>query len=230
LRLSIIIPCYNERGTIKQLLKLVEKAPLPKGVQKEIIIIDDGSKDGTRDILKKLPNKFKVILHKQNKGKGGAVKTGFAAATGDIVIIQDADLEYDPRDYAKLIKPIMEKKAKVVYGSRRLEKTNTQYSGFTFFIGGLVITWTTSLLYWSWITDEPTCYKVFDRKLLNSIKINSNRFNWEPEITAKILKRGVKILEIPIHYYPRHVDEGKKINWKDGVSALWTLLKYRFVD
>jgi glycosyltransferase involved in cell wall biosynthesis len=226
--LSIIIPCYNERGTIRQILKKVEKAKLPKGVRREIIIVDDGSKDGTRDILRKLPKKFNVLFHAKNKGKGGAVKTGFKKAKGDIMIIQDADLEYDPGDYAALITPILKGEQLVVYGSRRLRKENRQYSALSFYVGGVALTLIASVLYGQWITDEPTCYKVFHRRVIKSLKIESDNFDWEPEVTAKILKRGIRIHELPIRYYPRHIDEGKKIKWTDGVSAIWTLLRYRF--
>jgi dolichol-phosphate mannosyltransferase len=227
-KLSIIIPVYNERELVLKSLKKVEQAPLPKGVTKEIIIIDDGSTDGTRDILKRI-RKHKVIFHKQNKGKGGAVKTGFKAATGDIFIIQDADLEYDPRDYVACITPILNGQAEVVYGSRTLGKRKIKYSGITFWIGGTLVTIVTDLLFFATLTDEPTCYKVFTKRMIRSMKINADNFDWEPEITAKILKRGHKIIEVPIRYYPRDVAHGKKIKWKDGISALWTLLKYRFV-
>jgi glycosyltransferase involved in cell wall biosynthesis len=227
--LSIVIPAYNERETIREILKKVEEAPLPRGVGREIIIVDDGSKDGTREILKSLPKHIKVIFHKHNKGKGGAVKTGFAAAKGDIIIIQDADLEYDPRDYTAVITPILKGEAKVVYGSRRLRRENKQYSGISFFLGGVLLSWMTTLLYFQRITDEPTCYKVFSRDVIKGLKIENDKFDWEPEITAKILKKGIRILEVPIRYYPRHANEGKKIKWKDGVSAIWTLLKYRVV-
>ncbi len=226
--LSIVMPVYNERELVRKILAKVEKAPLP-GMRREIILVDDGSTDGTRDVLRKLPKRFKVIFHKHNKGKGAAVKTGFKHAKGDIIIIQDADLEYDPRDYAACVKPIMDGKTEVVYGSRRLHKANKQFSGLSFYLGGLLVTWVTNVLYLTRITDEPTCYKTFSRRLIKSIKIESNRFDWEPEITAKILKRGHKIIEVPIRYYPRHVDEGKKIKWSDGVDAIWTLVKYRFV-
>lgn len=228
--LSIIIPVYNECHTIREILEKVEGATLPHGVQREIIIVDDGSSDGTRDILKTLPKHIEIILHERNRGKGRAVKTGFAAATGDIIIIQDADLEYDPRDYTAVVTPILEGKAKVVYGSRRLCKENKQYSGISFFMGGILLSWLTTILYFQRITDEPTCYKVFSKDIIETLKIENDKFAWEPEITAKILKRGFGILEVPIRYYPRDKKHGKKINWKDGVSAIWTLLKYRVVN
>lgn len=239
MKLSIIIPTYNESKTIKRLISLVKKADI-KDVKKEIIVIDDGSSDNTAEIVKQIRD-IKLIKHKRNSGKGAAVKTGIKHATGDIIIIQDADLEYDPNEYYKLIKPIIDKKLRVVYGSRFLkleQKRRLINLGFKkhkvayimFFLGGRIVTWATNILFLTNLTDEPTCYKVFDAKLVKSIKIKSNRFNWEPEITAKILKRGIKIHEVPISYYPRSIKEGKKINWKDGIQAVWTLLKYRFID
>lgn len=230
LLLSIIIPVYNERGTIRKILQLVERAPLPKGMRREIIIVDDGSTDGTRGVLKQLPRRHRVILHKRNKGKGGAVKTGFAAAKGDILIVQDADLEYDPRDYAALVRPIMSGDAQVVYGSRRLRKENTQHAGLSFYLGGVLLSWLTTALFFQRITDEPTCYKVFRADVIKSLRIDNDRFDWEPEVTAKILRRGIRIHEVPIRYYPRDSSQGKKIKWRDGASAIWTLVKYRFVE
>jgi glycosyltransferase involved in cell wall biosynthesis len=229
-KLSIIIPAYNEKKTIRRILSLVEKAPLPKDVSREIIIVDDGSSDGTREILSKLSKRYKVIFHKKNKGKGGAVKTGFKAATGDMIIIQDADLEYDPRDYVACIKPIIEGKAQVVYGSRRLRKANKQFSGLSFYLGGVALSWLTTMLYFNHITDEPTCYKTFRADVIKKLRIKGDKFEWEPEVTAKMLKQGIKIHEVPIRYYPRDVKQGKKIRWKDGVQAIWILIKYRFVD
>lgn len=229
--LSIIIPVFNEKKLLPLCLKKVEKAPLPKGVTKEIILIDDCSTDGTYDVLKKIQKttKHKVYFHKKNRGKGGAVKTGFKHATGDIFLIQDADLEYDPRDYTSLITPIIKKDAKVVYGSRRLNKENKQYSSISFYAGGLLLSIITTILYNQKITDEPTCYKVFKSEIIRKMKINGERFEWEPEITAKILKQKIRIHEVPIKYYPRDINEGKKIRWVDGVQAIWTLLKYRFI-
>lgn len=227
-KLSIIIPVYNERKLVLKSLRKVERAPLPRSVTREIILIDDGSTDGTRDILRKI-TKHKVIFHKKNLGKGGAVKTGFKAATGDIFIIQDADLEYDPRDYTACIKPILDGRTEVVYGSRTRQKKHIKYSGISFWIGGWGVTILANILFFTWLTDEPTCYKVFTKRLIRSLKIDSNGFEWEPEITAKVLKRGYKIYEVPIRYYPRDVSHGKKIKWRDGFKAVWALVKYRFV-
>lgn len=228
--LSIIIPAYNEISTIKEMLSQIEQVDIGP-VKKEIIIVDDGSTDGTRDFLDKQIKKYKVVFHKKNMGKGFAVRTGIKNATGDIIIIQDADLEYDPNDYKKLITPILQGKSKVVYGSRRLHKKNKQYSGFSFFVGGVGLTIIANILYPNLkITDEPTCYKVFRSDVIKSIPLECKRFEFCPEVTAKVAKRHIKIKEIPIKYFPRHSDEGKKIKWKDGVEAVWTLLKYRFMN
>lgn len=229
MKLSIIIPVYNEKRTVERLLRSVEKAPLPKGVEREIIIVDDGSTDGTRGILKRL-RRHKVIFHKENKGKGGAVRTGMRHATGGILIIQDADLEYDPRDYKAVIAPILAGEARVVFGSRRLRKQEKQHSGLRFYIGGVFVTWVTNILYLTHLTDAPTCYKAFSRGALRGIRIEGNRFDWEPEVTAKLLKGGIHISEVPIRYYPRPRAEGKKINWRDGLQWTWTLVKYRFIS
>ena len=235
LKLSIIIPAYNEKDTILKILKKVENADIGKN-KKEIIIVDDFSKDGTREILEKIKKRkskniqYKVLFHDKNYGKGHAFKTGLKAATGDIILVQDADLEYDPKDYKSLIEPIIQGKARVVYGSRRLNKNNMQYSKLSFLFGGIVLTWITNILFLIHITDEPTCYKVFRTDIIKKIKINGEKFEWEPEVTAKIAKKGIKIYEVPIKYYPRSPEEGKKIKWKDGVEAIWTLIKYRFIN
>jgi dolichol-phosphate mannosyltransferase len=227
MKLSVIIPVYNEEKTLRAILDKV----INVSIEKEIILVDDYSKDNSREIIKeytKHPN-IKAIYHEKNFGKGKAIRSGIEHITGDIVIIQDADLEYEPEDYPKLVTPIMEGKATVVYGSRELGKVN-RHSYLSFYFGGKLLSWLTNLLYGSHITDEPTCYKVFKADILKTIKLNCVRFEFCPEITAKVLKRGHKILEIPIHYYPRKINEGKKIRWKDGVEAIWTLLRYRFTD
>jgi len=226
-KLSIIIPVYNEEKTIATLIKKVKAVNL-KNIEKEIIVVNDCSKDRTLEILKKIKG-IKVMNHKKNMGKGYAIRTGIKFTTGDIIIIQDADLEYEPNDYEKLIKPIINGKAKVVYGSRRLHKKNIQYSGFSFYVGGLTLTWLANILYNIRITDEPTCYKVFRSDVLKNMKLTCKRFEFCPEVTAKVAKKGIKILEIPINYYPRTVKEGKKIKTKDWFEAVWTLLKFRFL-
>ena len=226
MKLSIIIPVYNEKNSILELVSRVKKVNLGK-IQKEIIVVDDFSSDGTREILKKI-NDIKLLFHEKNCGKGAALKTGIAKSSGDIIIVQDADLEYVPEEYGKLIKPIIDGKTKVVYGSRILKKENPK-GKLLFYLGGQAVTIFTNLLYGSRLTDEPTCYKVF-HKDLKSILVGAegDHFEWEPEITAKFLRKGEKILEIPISYDPRGKDEGKKINSNDGIQALWTLLKWRF--
>jgi len=233
-KLSILMPAYNEEATIAEIVKKIDAVDLAKiGVSRELIIVDDGSKDKTVNIVKSLQQKYsyiKFIQHVKNKGKGGAIKTAIKNATGDILIVQDADLEYDPQDYFKCILPILKGKAKVVYGSRRLEKKNKQHSHFSFYLGGIGITWIFNMIFFTRLTDEPTCYKTFRSDFIKSIKINGDKFDWEPEVTAKIVKRGIKIFEVPIRYYPRTEKEGKKIKWKDGFDAVWTMLKYRFIS
>jgi len=224
IKLSIIIPVYNEQKTIEQLLNKVRSVEV-SDTEKEIIVVDDGSTDQTLEILKRQKN-IKVICHQKNQGKGAAFKTGLKNCLGDIVIIQDADLEYDPQDIKLCVEPILRKETKVVYGSRELNKKNKSHSDWLFFLGGKTVTWFTNLLYKSRLTDEPTCYKCFDARLIKSIDIKGNGFEWEPEITAKILKKGIKIKEVPISYFPRK--EGKKIKYRDGLKAIWTLIKYRF--
>lgn len=229
MKLSIIIPVYNEENTIKQLLNLVKKVDIGK-VEKEMVIIDDGSYDNTFEVLKNI-NDIKLIRHTKNIGKGAAIRTGIKHATGDIILIQDADLEYDPNEYMALIKPIINGKAEVVYGSRRLKKENKKHSGFSFYIGGVFLTWFTNLLYPSLhITDEPTCYKVFKADVIKNLNLKCKRFEFCPEVTAKIARKGIKIYEVPISYHPRSIKEGKKINWRDGIEAIWTLLKYKFIN
>lgn len=223
MRLSVIIPVYNEKETVEEIIRRVQAVPYDK----EITVVDDGSSDGTTDVLKKMnyPS-CRILYHKKNYGKGRAVRTGLAAASGDIVLIQDADLEYDPREYSRLLKPILEEKAKVVYGSRFKGEGKSMF--FWHAAGNNFLTFLTNLLYDTTLTDMETCYKAFRREVLEGIVLKSDRFNIEPEITAKILKRGYRIYEVPISYVGREYSEGKKITWRDGLVALWTLIKYRF--
>lgn len=227
MKLSVIIPVYNEERTLRTVLDKV----LNVAVEKEVIIVDDCSTDGSRDIIREYGKRPNVIVafHERNSGKGRALRTGIELVTGDVVIVQDADLEYEPEDYLKLIAPIVEGKATVVYGSRELGKGN-KHSYVSFYLGGKLLSWLANLLYGSSITDEPTCYKVFKAEVLKSIPLTCRRFEFCPEVTAKVLKRGHEIKEVPIRYYPRTKGEGKKIRWRDGVEAIWTLLKYRVVD
>jgi len=239
MKLSIIIPVYNEEKTLLKLLKKVEEVNLPsfkgKIIEKEIILVDDCSKDKSREILRGIEKKHKVFYHKENMGKGAALRTGFEHITGDIILVQDADLEYNPEDYPKLIKPILEGKTKVVYGSRfKSKKGNLKKMHLTYMlhsVGNWGLTLITSILFFTKLTDMETCYKVFTKEVLNKIgKLRARRFDFEPEITAKILKRGFKIKEVPINYYSRDFSEGKKITWKDGIKAIWFIIKYRFVN
>lgn len=234
MKLSIIMPVYNEEKTIREIIRQVINSN-PKLKDKELIIVDDGSKDSTREILKKeylnkKSSSIKVIFHEKNQGKGAAIITGIKHVTGDIVVIQDADLEYDPNEYTKLIEPIINGQAKVVYGSRFPLKSKKPAITNPFYLANRILTITTNALYNAKITDEPTCYKIFDSNVLKSINLKCKRFEFCPEVTAKVRKKGYKIYELSISYNPRTVNEGKKIKWKDGVEAFWTLIKYRFVD
>jgi len=223
LLLSVIVPVYNEERTILEVLRQVAEVPLAK----EIIVVDDGSQDGTRDLLRdQLPPEARLCLHAGNRGKGAAVRTGLGLARGEVIIIQDADLEYDPQDYPALVRPIVEGRAQVVYGSRMLKPDNPR-GGLPFYIGGRTVTLAANLLFGCRLTDEPTCYKVFSRRVLRGIEIESDGFEWEPEVTAKLLKKGVGIMEVPISYFPRGKAAGKKIRALDGAKAIWTLLKHR---
>ena len=229
LTVTVIIPCYNEVTTIKPVLKRVEAV----GIADEILIVDDGSTDGTRDILKELEaenhSHVRIIYHAQNQGKGAALVTAFKAATSDIFLIQDADFEYDPREYPILLKPLQERIATVVYGSRFLGGPRKAMF-FWNMIANKTLTLTTNILYNSILSDMETCYKVFRREVVADMKIHARGFEFEPEFTAKVLKKGIRIYEVPISYNGREWDEGKKIQWTDAPIALWTLVKYRFID
>jgi glycosyltransferase involved in cell wall biosynthesis len=228
-KVSVIVPVFNERNTLVEILRRMRAVELPDDIEREIIVVDDGSSDGTRDVLKQLGDStVRVVMHESNRGKGAAVRTGFAHATGDYVLIQDADLEYDPEDWPKLMSPVLRGKARVVYGSRFTgERRNMM---FLHWIGNRVLSLTTNILYNTTLSDMETCYKLIDRSLINSLDLHADRFDFEPEITAKILRRGIRIYEVPISYTGREFEEGKKITWRDGFAALWTLVKYRFVD
>ncbi len=224
MKLSIIIPCFNEIQTIETLLDTVRNAPYP---DKEIIVVDDGSTDGTREKLSELKNPIdRLILQPANRGKGAAIRTGIQAATGDIVLIQDADLEYDPREYPRLLQPILDGRADVVYGSRFLGGEAHRVLYFWHRMGNGFLTLLSNMLTDLNLTDMETCYKVFRREIIQSITIEEDRFGFEPEITAKIARKNCRIYEVGISYYGRTYTEGKKINWKDGIRALYCILKY----
>ena len=227
MNLSVIIPVYNEVKNVQEIIKRVQATKLAS----EIVVVDDGSQDGTRDILKKLDGKKKVrvVLHDKNQGKGAAVVTGMNAATGDVLLIQDADLEYDPRDYPALLQPINEGLADVVYGSRFLGAAH-RVTMFWHQVANQLLTFMTNILYDSILTDMETGYKVFRREVIEGLTIRSKRFNFEPEFTAKILKRKYRIFEVPITFNPRDYSDGKKIKLKDAFEAVFALLRYRFFD
>lgn len=228
--LSVLIPVYNEKNTISEILRKIDEVDLKNlGFNKEIIIVDDGSNDGTADILKTLEGKYKIIYRSKNQGKGAAIRTGLKEVSGDYLIIQDADLEYDPKDYKKLLEIALKNNAEVVYGSRLTNHRN-QFSYTSYYLGGIFLNFATNFLYGTKITDESTGYKLFKTEVIKSISLKCQRFEFCPEVTAKIAKKGIKIYEAPINYYPRHIKEGKKIKWRDGVVALWTLIKYKFVN
>lgn len=225
MKLSIIIPCYNEVDTIEAIINAVREMPYP---DKEIILVDDGSTDGTEVKLRNTiePLVSKVIFHSRNQGKGAALRSGIEAATGDVVVIQDADLEYDPSEIPGIIKPILEKKADVVYGSRFMGGQPHRVVFFWHMIGNKFLTTLSNMLSNLTLTDMETCYKAFKREIIQGIEIEEDRFGFEPEITAKIAKMKCRIYEVGISYYGRTYEEGKKIGWKDGLSAIWCILKY----
>jgi len=223
MKLAVIIPVYNEVRTIAEIIKRVKAVP----IDKEIIVVDDGSNDGTGEIIKQTAG-LKFVQHKVNTGKGSAIRTGLELATAEVVIIQDADLEYDPKDYLKLIKPIEDCLCQVVYGSRNLSGNKSSKKIYKW--GGFFLSYLSNFLYNIKITDEPTCYKMMKTDLLKSLELKAERFEFCPEVTAKLGKRKYKIIEVPISYNPRRHSAGKKIRPKDGLVAIWTLIKYKFID
>jgi len=227
LKLSIIIPCYNEEETIGALLEKVRQVP----VEKEIIVVNDGSNDRSPEIIREfaIRENLRLIDHPRNYGKGRAFKSGLKVATGEVIIVQDADLEYDPQDFIPILDKFKLDGANVVYGSRNLNKEN-RHSYLRYYLGGVLITKIANLLFSCRLTDEPTCYKAFKREVITQIDIEGEGFEWEPEITAKLLRAGYQIVEVPIKYYPRSFREGKKLSWRDGVKAILTLIKYRFTE
>ncbi|WP_309400493.1 glycosyltransferase family 2 protein [Cerasicoccus maritimus] len=225
MKLSIVIPCYNESSTIETVIEAVQASPVEN---KEIIVVDDFSTDGTRDLLKSKiePIVGKVVYHEVNQGKGAALRTGFQSATGDVVIIQDADLEYDPQEYSKLLKPILDGKADVVYGSRFAGGESHRVVYYWHMLGNKFLTFLSNAFTNINLTDMETCYKVFKKEIIDQIEIEENRFGFEPEITAKVARMKVRIFEVGISYYGRTYEEGKKIGYKDGFRAIYAILKY----
>ncbi|MEI6787821.1 MAG: glycosyltransferase family 2 protein [bacterium] len=231
MKLSIVIPIYNEAATILELLDLV--SAINVGLDKELVLIDDCSSDGTRDVLKKVAAdhpEWRVLFHEVNRGKGAALRTGFAAATGDFVLIQDADLEYDPREYPILLRPLLENRADVVFGSRFQGGGPHRVCFFWHYLGNKFLTTLSNMMTNLNLTDMEVCYKVFRRDVIQKLTLREDRFGFEVEITAKVARAKCRIYEVPISYYGRSYEEGKKITWKDGFRALWCIIKYRLVD
>lgn len=229
MKLSVVIPAYNERQTVKTLLDRVAEAPIPDSLELEMVVVDDGSKDGTREYLRELEETqdppFRLVEHPENRGKGAALRTGFAEATGDIILIQDADLEYNPRDYPVLLQPILDDEADVVYGSRFLGGPH-RVLFFWHYLGNMALTTLSNMFTDLNLSDMETCYKVFRAPLIKGLKLRSDRFGIEPEMTAKVAKSQARIYEVPISYHGRTYAEGKKIGWKDGVQAIYCILRY----
>lgn len=225
--LSIIIPVYNENKTLLTLVEMLENLVLPHGYNKQIIIVDDGSKDGTAEVVKGLGHKHTTIIKDKNEGKGSALRVGLKHATGEYVVVQDADLEYEPKDLAKMLEHVLQNNLRVLYGSRTRSMPNVKTSSFIFFMGGMSLSILANILYNQRLTDEATCYKMFKTSFIKSFPLQCMKFEFCPEVTAYAAKAGEKINEIPILYYPRSVQEGKKIRLKDWFHAVWTLLRLR---
>jgi glycosyltransferase involved in cell wall biosynthesis len=229
MKLSIIIPCYNEYKSLPLILKKVQDVKLMNNLEKEIIVVDDGSTDGSREyLMRNARSKIKIIYHEKNMGKGAALRTGLKYAKGDIIIFQDADLELDPQEYNNLLQPLLNENYEAVYGSRFLKQHKA--SSVAHYLGNRFLTSLTRILYNAKITDMETCYKLFRKEIIKKVKLKSNDFSIEPEITAKILKKGIRIKEVPVTYNPRTKKDGKKMKWRHGFTAIWTLLYLRFKD
>lgn len=225
--LSVIVPVFNERNTVAEIIRRMRAVTLPGDLGLEVLVVDDGSSDGTDKVLTALEDStVRVVTHQTNQGKGAAVRTALGTVRGDLVLIQDADLEYDPDDWPRLIEPILKGKAQIVYGSRFTGERKNMFPSH--WLGNRFLTLATNILYRSTLSDMETCYKLFDRRVLAGITIRSARFDFEPEITAKVLRRGYRIYEVPISYAGREISEGKKISWRDGVGAILAIVRYRF--
>ena len=227
-KISIVIPIYNEEKTLEEIVKAVEKAPIGKDLKREIILVDDFSVDGTRKILKRMEKKYKVVYHSVNRGKGAALRTGFREVTGDVVIIQDADLEYDPQEYPLLLEPVLQDKADVVFGSRFLGKGPHRVLYFWHYVANRSLTFMSNMFTNLNLTDMETCYKIFTKDILDKVlpRLKSNRFGFEPEITARVSKLKCRIYEVGISYHGRTYEEGKKIGVRDGLAAFWHIIRF----